>query len=43
VIFGAKMNAEQALFANFFFNFNITLQNQSPFLNFMRHLGDNHL
>jgi hypothetical protein len=32
VTFGAKMNAEQAFFANFFFNLNMSLQNQSPYL-----------
>ncbi len=30
--FGAKMNTEQALLADFFVNLNITLQNQSPLL-----------
>jgi hypothetical protein len=32
VTFGTKMNAEQAFFANFFFNLNMSLQNQSPYL-----------
>jgi len=28
--FGAKMNAKQAFFTDFFINLNISLQNQSP-------------
>jgi hypothetical protein len=30
MVFGAKMNAEKAFLAEFFFNFNIALQNKSP-------------